>query len=95
MENTLVLSRRGSLNQRRIYSSTSYQRHRRGWKNQKQNMDTFKNIVKYAAAIIAFILIMDVLGFLAWVYSGQYPTDEFYLGTITTHALVWMLQIPL
>ena len=32
-------------------------------------------------------LALDVLGFTLWLISGQYPSDSFYLGTITAHAL--------
>lgn len=34
--------------------------------------------------IIAFI---DFCGFTLWVASGQFPADNFYIGTITAHVL--------
>ena len=46
-------------------------------------MKTLKTI----AAIIAIIIAIDFLGFIAWAGSGQRPVDNFYVGTITTHAL--------
>ncbi len=48
---------------------------------------------KICGGVIAFLLIADVFGFLAWVYSGQMPADNFYLGTITAHALRFILGV--
>ena len=33
------------------------------------------------------ILIIDVTGFIFWALSGQYPVDNFYIGSITAHVL--------
>lgn len=33
------------------------------------------------------IITLDALGFIAWAFSGQYPADGCYLGTITAHIL--------
>lgn len=46
-------------------------------------MKTLKTIATIAVVIIA----IDFLGFMAWAMSGQRPVDNFYVGTITTHAL--------
>lgn len=32
---------------------------------------------------IAFVLILDILSFIAWNISGQVPQDGFYIGAIT------------
>lgn len=31
------------------------------------------------------ILVIDFAGFMFWIYSGQFPLGEVYVGTITTH----------
>lgn len=45
--------------------------------------DTLKIIGGTACAILA----VDFFGFAAWILSGQMPTDNFYIGTITAHIL--------
>ncbi len=37
--------------------------------------------------IIIVVLVIDFLGFVGWALSGGLPTDEFYIGTITTHVI--------
>lgn len=44
-------------------------------------------IAQIALTIVFVILVVDFFGFAAWVASGQHPTDNFYVGTITAHAL--------
>lgn len=44
-------------------------------------------IAQIALSIVAVVLVVDFLGFTAWAMSGQHPVDNFYVGTITTHAL--------
>lgn len=51
-----------------------------------------KKIAKFAGVLIAAILLLDVFGFLAWASSGQRPVDNFYIGTITTHALQTIIK---
>lgn len=46
-----------------------------------------KTFLQTTFTIIALVLVIDFLGFTAWVMSGQRPVDNFYVGTITTHAL--------
>lgn len=46
-----------------------------------------RNILSFIGYTIAGLLALDVLGFIAWVMSGQIPVDGYYLGTITAHAL--------
>ena len=38
-------------------------------------------------SVVAFMFIADVLGFMAWILSGQMPLDNFYIGAITAHIL--------
>jgi len=45
------------------------------------------NILKILGGVAFVVLLADMLGFALWVMSGQYPVDEFYLGTITAHVL--------
>ena len=44
-------------------------------------------IAQIALTIVAVVLVIDFIGFTAWAMSGQRPVDNFYVGTITTHAL--------
>lgn len=44
-------------------------------------------ILSFIAWSIVVALIIDLVGFLAWALSGQYPADGAYLGTITAHVL--------
>lgn len=37
--------------------------------------------------VVVGILLIDVMGFIAWVSSGQVPVDNFYFGTITKHVI--------
>lgn len=46
-----------------------------------------RDTLQMALALAVGLLALDVLGFVFWVASGQYPTDGFYLGTITAHVL--------
>lgn len=43
--------------------------------------------MKHIVTLILGYLALDVLGFMLWAISGQYPVDSFYVGTITTHLL--------
>lgn len=46
-----------------------------------------KNTLQIAFTIVAVILVIDFLGFMAWAMSGQHPVDGFYVGAITTNVL--------
>lgn len=46
-----------------------------------------RDALQIALTLAVGLLALDVLGFVFWVASGQYPSDGFYLGTITAHAL--------
>lgn len=48
-----------------------------------ERMETLKTSLWIAVGILA----VDAIGFFAWVASGQYPADGFYIGTITAHIL--------
>lgn len=43
--------------------------------------------------VIAIILAIDFLGFVAWVVAGQTPVGDVYVGTITVHVLRFVLSI--
>jgi len=49
------------------------------------------NIPKITSGVAIAILAIDLLGFLAWVLSGQVPVDGFYVGAITTNMLKMLL----
>ena len=44
-------------------------------------------IAQTVLTIALVVLAIDFLGFVGWAMSGQHPVDNFYVGTITTHAL--------
>jgi len=44
-------------------------------------------IAQIILTIVFVVLAVDFLGFVGWVASGQHPVDNFYVGTITAHAL--------
>lgn len=46
-----------------------------------------KNIIKIVGGVIGAVLALDAFVFIAWILSGQYPVDDFYIGTITAHIL--------
>jgi len=49
----------------------------------RKHMEALKTALWIALALLA----LDAIGFAAWVVSGQYPQDGFYLGTITAHTI--------
>lgn len=51
-----------------------------------------ENIWKIIFGIILGILLVDFLGALAWMWSGQCPTSNFYIGTITIHLLRFIFR---
>jgi hypothetical protein len=46
-----------------------------------------KKILQTIGTVALVIMMIDMIGFMAWVYSGQHPMDNFYVGTITAHIL--------
>jgi hypothetical protein len=44
-------------------------------------------ILQYIMLTALIIITIDFLGLLAWVYSGQVPADNFFIGSITYHLL--------
>lgn len=46
-----------------------------------------RETIKIIATTAAAVLMIDVAGLALWVLSGQYPADNFYVGTITAHIL--------
>jgi hypothetical protein len=43
--------------------------------------------MKIVFGLIVGVLAVDVIGFIAWVLSGQYPDSVVYVGSITSHVL--------
>lgn len=43
--------------------------------------------MRYIFYAIVFLLVIDVIGFMAWALSGQFPADNFYAGIITKNVL--------
>lgn len=45
------------------------------------------NTLKFIGALAWGLLFIDFLGFVAWAMSGQFPADNFYIGSITTQII--------
>ena len=43
--------------------------------------------IKIIGSVAFVVLFADMFGFALWAMSGQYPADNFYIGTITAHIL--------
>ena len=43
--------------------------------------------MKYVSIAVASVMMIDALGFVAWIASGQMPVDGFYIGAITAQVL--------
>lgn len=43
--------------------------------------------IKIIIGLILAILLIDFMGMLCWIYSGQQPIDNFYIGTISTNII--------
>lgn len=48
---------------------------------------TARKIAEIVTGTLAIIAAVDMLGFMAWIASGQTPVDGFYIGSLTAHAL--------
>ena len=46
-----------------------------------------------ASGVALGILMIDALCFIAWIASGQYPSDGFYFGAITTNIIKALLAL--
>lgn len=49
-------------------------------------------LFKFIFAIIGLILLVDFMGAIAWIASGQCPTGNWYIGTITIHLLRFIFR---
>lgn len=54
---------------------------------QMMKIETNMKILKNTLFIILIILALDFIGLCIWIYSGQHPQDNFFLGTISYHLL--------
>lgn len=46
-----------------------------------------RKLAEIVAGLVAMVVLIDALGFMAWIASGQTPADGFYIGSLTAHAL--------
>jgi hypothetical protein len=46
-----------------------------------------KKAIDMITRVFTVLILIDMIGFVAWVMSGQYPTDNFFIGTLTAHFL--------
>ena len=42
---------------------------------------------KVFTMVFICILLVDFIGFISWIVSGQQPMDNFYIGSITSNIL--------
>lgn len=54
------------------------------YSNKHNKTMTTKEII---ITVLAIWLILDIVCFVAWAMSGQFPDGNLYFGTITTHIL--------
>lgn len=47
----------------------------------------------WAVNTVAAVLLVDGIGFAAWIASGQVPTDGFYVGAITAHIIKYFFGV--
>ena len=57
----------------------------------KANTKIMESIIKYTAGAFILVVTVDILGFIAWIVSGQVPADGFYIGAITANILKVLL----
>lgn len=43
--------------------------------------------MKYLFYGVLSVMLVEVMFYLSWVYSGQFPADGFYLGRITNEII--------
>lgn len=46
-----------------------------------------KQAIKIVFQIIVVLMIVDFIGMILWAMSGQFPVDNFYIGSITMHII--------
>lgn len=47
----------------------------------------FQNTVRIVRFLVSLVLLIDALGFIVWVLSGQKPIDGWYIGAVTAHVV--------
>lgn len=53
----------------------------------KRSKRILSNLFFNVATVVMILLAIDCIGFLVWGLSGQFPVDNFYIGSITKHVL--------
>ena len=46
-----------------------------------------KDALRAAAVVLVVMVVADIVGFVAWKLSGQTPSDNFFIGSITNQVL--------
>lgn len=52
-----------------------------------------KKALHILIGIAVVVVSLDMLGFCLWVVTGQTPPSGFYIGFLTTHAVVWIQSL--
>lgn len=55
--------------------------------NGHNKANTMKEYIQVLSGVVACLVLLDALAYVAWIVSGQTPVDGFYIGTITAHAV--------
>ena len=50
---------------------------------EEETQDKILSIALLLVAVVATILFIDLMGYMAWVISGQTPSDGGFIGSIT------------
>lgn len=45
--------------------------------------------MRVALGVVSGLFMLDVVGYVAWMASGQVPVDGFYVGAITAALVAW------
>lgn len=46
-----------------------------------------QKIISFIETAIVTLIFVDAFGFVVWVYSGQHPVDNAYVGSVTAHII--------
>ena len=60
--------------------------------NGHNKANTMREYIQVVSGVVACLVLLDALAYVAWIVSGQTPVDGFYLGSITAHAVGLFIQ---
>jgi len=51
-----------------------------------------KNIV-IVGTVAGILLLIDLVGMISWMFSGQIPPDSFYLGSTSKNIILFIINL--